>query len=112
MGTQGTAQPVEAARRRAVDERAGSLQVRVAESEAEIEAAYALRYAVFYDEMHAKAVGDVAARKRDFDAFDPYCDHLLVLDNDLGGGADAVVGTYRLLRRDGAEKAGQFYSDD
>ena len=95
-----------------VDERAGSLQVRVAESEAEIEAAFSLRYKIFYEEMHAKATGEVASRKRDFDAFDPYCDHLLVLDHDLGGGAEAVVGTYRLLRRDGAAKAGQFYSDD
>lgn len=112
MGTQDIVKPAETARLRTVDERAGSLQVRVAESEAEIEAAYGLRYKVFYEEMHAKAVGDVAARKRDFDAFDPYCDHLLVLDNDLGGGAEAVVGTYRLLRRDGAARAGRFYSGD
>ena len=112
VGTQGIVQPAETARLRTVDERAGSLQVLVAESEAEIEAAYALRYKVFYEEMHANAVGDVAARKRDFDAFDPYCDHLLVLDNDLGGGAEAVVGTYRLLRRDGAARAGRFYSAD
>ena len=49
---------------------------------------------------------------RDFDSFDPFCDHLLVFDNDRGNGADAVVGTYRVLRRNGAKARGQFYSVD
>lgn len=97
---------------RVVNEFSGSLQVRVAETWEEIEAAFALRYRVFYEEMSARPSAEVAALKRDFDEFDPYCEHLVVLDNDKGTGADAVVGTYRMLRRAGASEIGRFYSSD
>jgi putative hemolysin len=50
--------------------------------------------------------------RRDFDSFDDYCDHLLVIDRSLPVGPRRVVGTYRLLRRAMAEKRGQFYSVD
>lgn len=95
---------------RQVDERAGALQVRLAESEAEVDAALSLRYRVFYEEMSAKPSPEVARQRRDFDDFDAYCDHLVVIDNDMGSGAEGVVGTYRMLRRSGAEKVGRFYS--
>jgi putative hemolysin len=95
-----------------VDERAGPLQVRLAETEEDIEAALALRYRVFYDEMQAKPSAEIAASRRDFDEFDPYCDHLLVLDSRAGAGTEGVVGTYRMLRREGADKVGRFYSAD
>jgi len=95
---------------RQVDEQAGPLQVRIAETDAEVDAALALRYRVFYDEMSAKPSPDAAQQRRDFDDFDPFCDHLIVLDNDLGNGPEAVVGTYRMLRRSGAEKVGRFYT--
>lgn len=95
-----------------VDERAGPLQVRLAETEAEIEAALALRYRVFYDEMQAKPSAEIAASRRDFDEFDPYCDHLLVIDSRAGEGPKGIVGTYRMLRRSGADKVGRFYSSD
>jgi putative hemolysin len=52
----------------------------------------------------------MAARRRDFDRIDEFCDHLLVLDHALGDGPQAVVGTYRLLRRSIAQRAGGFYS--
>jgi putative hemolysin len=48
--------------------------------------------------------------RRDFDGFDEFADHLLVIDNARGLGPDAVVGTYRLIRRPAAERAGRFYS--
>ncbi len=95
-----------------VDERAGPLQVRLAETEAEIDAALALRYRVFYEEMKAKPSPEIAASRRDFDEFDPYCDHLLVIDSRAGEGPEGIVGTYRMLRRAGAEKVGRFYSSD
>lgn len=95
-----------------VDERAGPLQVRLAETEAEIDAALALRYRVFYDEMKAKPSPQIAASRRDFDEFDPYCDHLLVIDSRAGEGPEGIVGTYRMLHRAGAEKVGRFYSSD
>lgn len=92
--------------------RSGNLEVRLAESAAEVAAAQRLRYRVFYEEMLAKPSADMAAQRRDFDMFDGLCDHLLVIDHAAGGGADSVVGTYRLIRRATAARAGSFYSSD
>lgn len=87
---------------------AGALQVRIAENEEEVRAAQALRYAVFVEEKGAGVSAAMHAAKRDWDEYDPFCDHLLVLDYRRG--APQVVGTYRLLRREGRAKAGSFYS--
>lgn len=89
--------------------RAGLLEVRLAASEAEIIAAQALRYAIFYDEMGAVPTPAMARIRRDIDAYDRVCDHLLVIDhaNPL---LPRVVGTYRLLRQDVAQANGGFYS--
>ncbi len=87
---------------------AGSQEVRLAHSKAEIAAAQELRYRVFYHEMGASPTAAMAAAGRDFDAYDENCDHLLVLDHARG--PDTVVGTYRLIRRSMAAKAGGFYS--
>jgi putative hemolysin len=89
---------------------AGDFEVRLAESAAEIDAAQALRYRVFYEEMTAHPTPEMAARRLDFDAFDEVCDHLLVLDRRRGEGPQGVVGTYRLIRRTAAAKMGRFYS--
>jgi putative hemolysin len=97
---------------RPVEIRVGEIELRLAETEAEIEAAQALRYRIFYEEMAARPTPEMAAAKRDFDSFDPYCDHLLVIDHMRGPGAAGVVGTYRLLRRQMAALRGQFYSVD
>ncbi|WP_183177532.1 GNAT family N-acyltransferase [Azospirillum sp. OGB3] len=94
------------------DLRMGSLEVRLAESAAEIDWAQALRYRVFYEEMSAVPSPDMAVRHRDFDDFDTICDHLLVIDHARGDGPESVVGTYRLIRRPAAAKAGRFYSSD
>lgn len=90
----------------------GSLQARLALSRDDVEAAQALRYRVFYEEMKATPSAETAALERDADSFDAACDHLLVIDpgrRDLPGG---VVGTYRLLRRSQARAHGRFYSAD
>lgn len=93
--------------------RAGRLEVRLAEDAAEIDASQALRYRVFYDEMGARPSPEMAAKARDFDAFDDVCDHLLVLDHGKEAGAPTqVVGTYRLIRREHAQLIGRFYSAD
>ena len=89
---------------------ANGVEIRLAQSAAEIDAAQALRYRVFYEEMAARPTPEMAARKRDFDEFDADCDHLLVIDHKRGLGADGVVGTYRLIRRPVAQKLGRFYS--
>ncbi|HXP30842.1 MAG TPA: GNAT family N-acyltransferase [Stellaceae bacterium] len=93
-----------------VDVRSGSLQVRLAEGGAEIDAAQALRYRVFYEEMGAMPSPAMARLRRDFDAFDGVCDHLLVIDHARGKGAAAVIGTYRLMRRAAAARHGGFYT--
>ncbi|MDX1712100.1 MAG: GNAT family N-acyltransferase, partial [Rhodovibrionaceae bacterium] len=69
-------------------------------------------YRVFYEEMQAKPSRETAASKRDRDSFDPYCDHIVVLDRKRGQGAEAVIGTYRVMRREAAKKRGQFYTSD
>jgi len=89
----------------------GKLEVRLAKSELEVAAAQRLRYEVFYEELAAQATPDVAAARRDFDRFDPFCDHLIVIDHGAGQ-MNRVVGVYRLMRRDIAAKAGQFYTQD
>ena len=91
--------------------RIGNLEVRVAEGTREIEAAQALRYKVFVEEMGAKLPADAMQLKRDFDHFDAYCDHLLVIDSAIDGDIeDQIVGTYRLLTQDKALRHGGFYS--
>lgn len=92
--------------------RSSNLGVRVATSAAEITAAQALRYRVFYDEMGARADATTAATGLDADAYDAVADHLLVVDHDRGEGPESVVGTYRLIRRGAAQRLGRFYSED
>jgi putative hemolysin len=89
---------------------AGSLEVRLAGAADEIDAAQALRYRVFYEEMAAHPSAEARANHRDADRFDAWCDHLLVIDHKRGEGAAGVVGTYRLLRREPAARAGGFYT--
>ncbi|MBB5692467.1 GNAT family N-acetyltransferase [Muricoccus pecuniae] len=90
--------------------RSGSLGIRIAESAAEVRAAQALRWRVFYEEMGARPDAVTASTRLDADAYDPVADHLLVLDHARGEGAEAVVGTYRLIRSPAAERVGRFYS--
>jgi putative hemolysin len=89
---------------------AGDFEVRLAGNAAEVDAAQALRYRIFYEEMKAHPSPEIAARQRDFDAFDEVCDHLLVLDRRRGDGPESIVGTYRLMRRAAAAKMGRYYS--
>src|SRR3546814_4954841 len=96
---------------RPVDVAGANLRIRLAEDAGEIRAAQALRYRVFYESMAARPTPEMAAARRDFDSFDDFCDHLLVFDEERGSGPDAVVGTYRVMRREGAARRGQFYTD-
>ena len=88
---------------------AGNQIIRLATSAAELDAAQALRYRVFYDEMGARPLPEMAASRRDFDRYDGACDHLVVVDSQKTDGAQ-VVGTYRVMRREHARVAGGFYS--
>jgi putative hemolysin len=88
--------------------RIGALEVRLAATKKEIKKAQRLRYTVFYEEM--SAIPDLLSRmkRRDIDAFDVICDHLLVIDH--AEYKPKVVGTYRLLRKEIADRHGGFYT--
>jgi putative hemolysin len=88
--------------------RMGALEVRLATTKKDIKRAQRLRYRVFFEEM--SAIPDLLSRmkRRDMDAFDAICDHLLVIDH--AGSTPQVVGTYRLLRKEIADRHGGFYT--
>ncbi len=90
----------------------GALEVRLAETEHEVEQAQRLRYTVFYEEMSALPSPRMRELRRDFDKYDDVCDHLLVVDRDAHDedGQPLVVGTYRLTRKKDADKVGGFYT--
>lgn len=87
-------------------------ELRLAENEADLIAAQRLRYDVFVRELGGDGalVDHKAGLERD--AFDPYYDHLLLIDRareDV-----SVVGVYRLLRGDRLGEEGgpdRFYSE-
>jgi putative hemolysin len=88
----------------------GHLEMRLAATPDDIDAAQALRYRVFFEEMGARPSAEAARTQRDRDRFDDYCDHLLVIDRGCDIGRNAVVGTYRLLRRSVAARHDGFYT--
>jgi L-ornithine Nalpha-acyltransferase len=95
--------------------RIGSLEVRLAITAREIRRAQKLRFKVFYEEMSAVPSGAARLSRRDVDAFDAICDHLLVLDHDVRARPfraprPKVVGTYRLLRQEVADRHRGFYT--
>ena len=80
----------------------------VSRSTEHVRAAQRLRHDVFAVEQGARlAPGAAADEGRDEDAFDAFCDHLMVRDDTDG----AIVGTYRMLTPEGAAEAGGLYSD-
>ncbi len=81
------------------------LVVRLAERTDEIEQAFRLRYEVFVEEEgNTNLITDTGLER---DAYDEYCDHLIVEDLNAG----RVVGTYRLLPGRRALQNGGFYSE-
>jgi putative hemolysin len=72
---------------------------------AEVRAAQRLRHDVFASELGATLHSEVDGL--DVDAFDAFCDHLVVRDDSTG----EIVGTYRMLPPEGAREAGKLYSD-
>ena len=75
-------------------------------------AAQRLRYDVFVDELGGD--GDLVdhANRLERDAFDPFYDHLILVDRSRSVDLlNHVVGVYRLMRDDAAARAGGFYSE-
>jgi len=94
--------------------RVGSLEVRLAQTAAEVRQAQKLRYRVFYQEGSAIPNPGRLFARRDIDGYDTICDHLLVFDHAVRERSalnrPTVVGTYRLLRQPLAEDYGGFYT--
>jgi L-ornithine Nalpha-acyltransferase len=87
--------------------RAGDLEVKLASNLTELDAAMRLRFEVFNLELQ-EGLASSYGRGYDTDAYDAYCDHLIVKDTTSG----EVVGTYRLLRGSQAERHIGFYSEN
>jgi putative hemolysin len=94
--------------------RIGTMEVRLAQTAAEVRQAQKLRYRVFYQEGSAVPSPARLLARRDIDGYDAICDHLLVVDHAARDRSalnrPAVVGTYRLLRQPFAEEYGGFYT--
>ena len=90
----------------------GPITVRLARNEEELKASQKLRYDVFYREYGATPIADMADLGRDYDDFDDYAHHLIVFDTTRDGLENQVVGTYRMMSQDAANRLGQFYTDD
>ncbi|MFU2486021.1 GNAT family N-acetyltransferase [Thauera sp. WH-1] len=83
-----------------------NLHVGLATCETEILAAQKLRYRVFAEEMGARLPTRTPGVDRDI--YDPFCEHLIVRDEDAG----RIVGTYRILSPSAARKVGGYYSEN
>jgi len=87
-----------------------NFQLKFANSPSDLQAAQRLRYQVFVAEMGASPMNVDHIGQREQDDFDPFVDHLLLLDRNRSEG-DQVIGAYRLLQSEQAERAGGFYSE-
>lgn len=78
----------------------------LANTEALIKEAQALRYRIFAQEMGATLKSEHEGL--DYDEIDAYCDHLIVFDTSQ----KKIVGYTRLLKQQQAKHLGRFYSQD
>ena len=102
--------------------RIGNLEVRLAQGRKDILSAQRLRFEVFYEEMSAKPSVIAGMRRLDQDPYDAICDHLLVIDRSSEAAGihakpwtanrkPSVVGTYRVLRQEVAQRSLGFYTE-
>jgi putative hemolysin len=82
-------------------------EARLARTEAERRAAERLRYEVFVAELGGDGPLVDHAERLERDAFDPYYEHLVLLDHARAG---AVVGVYRLMTDARAAEGPGFYT--
>lgn len=87
-------------------------ETRLAKSDEDIRAAQRLRYEVFVTELGGDGPLVDHKERLERDEFDPFYDHLLLIDNSKSAeNYEHVVGVYRLLRGEKAEELGGFYSE-
>lgn len=87
--------------------------VRLAQDARDLRAAQRLRYQVFVTELGASGPMVDHVNQLEQDEFDPFFDHLLLIDP--AGNPDLltdVVGVYRLLPFDRMARAGRYYSEN
>jgi L-ornithine Nalpha-acyltransferase len=84
------------------------IQVRLARSADDVQAAQRLRFDIFHEEMGARLSRRAMSERLDVDPYDAHADHLLV-EHEGENGLE-VVGTYRLLRQTAIPAKGRFYS--
>lgn len=87
-----------------------NLILKLAENAGELRAAQRLRYRVFVEEMGAEVDAEGHEQRLESDRFDPYFDHLLLIDRTIDDPMENVVGVYRLLRSEIAIGGCGFYS--
>lgn len=83
----------------------GRYSVRIARSPAEVHAALALRHRVFNIELAGRE-SENGSPGIEFDAYDLFCRHLVVIDRTSG----ETVGTYRINSIETAKRLSGFYS--
>lgn len=80
-------------------------QVRMVRNAEERRAVRALRYDVFVEEEGASATDEQKELHEEWDDYDRYADYMAVFHKDR------LVGTYRIINRESAEKLGGFYTE-
>ena len=90
--------------------KSADFEIRLAASKADLRAAQRLRYEVFIEELGGDGVMVDHEARLERDEYDPYYDHLLLIDNAREG--QPVVGVYRVLRDDQAKVLGRFYCEN
>lgn len=80
-------------------------EVRLTRNKEERRQVRQLRYDVFVEEEGASATDEQKNLREEYDAFDRYAEYLAVFHNGK------IVGTYRIIDRNAAEKMGSFYTE-
>jgi len=80
-------------------------EVRLTRNKEERKQVRQLRYEVFCLEENASATEEQKSLGEEYDAYDTYADYMAVFHENK------IVGTYRIIDRDAAEKMGGFYTE-
>ena len=80
-------------------------EVRLTRNKEERRMVRALRYVVFCEEEGASATEEQRALREEYDSYDRFAEYMAVFHNGV------IVGCYRIIDRDAAEKMGSFYTE-
>lgn len=88
------------------------LTLKLANGEDDIRAAQHLRYQVFVQELGGQGALVDHDAQLEKDEYDPFYDHLMLLDSTRGDSTrEQVIGVYRLLRDDMMPQIGRYYTE-